>query len=331
MADLKRKRWYRLLSGKVKATCKIWSSVKPTASLRLAPDTEARSVATSILLRRLRPQNEQQRRALEATADEILAKIKDLEEMSITERSENLLGGAFGQAFWFHGQLSGLTATWEFQVRLLGVKLGVLPNVPIENKSKENRSKKSVQHRTLSDTISEINRITGHRLNLKLTELSGLRDAVVHCNPQAMKAYSQPVFGKERLKNIRGDVVVMSLDVSKVQNMGDVVEEKEIEEQDLFSWFLEVFNSELPKKAFDRFDESIRSLDLLVGFAALSFGERKTVFDNLVFHGKKPSLAEMEMYQKDLDRPYLRAQTDAKVYFDEISKCFKNLKSSDSK
>lgn len=148
----------------------------------------------------------------------------------------------------------------------------------------------------MSDTIKEIHAKTGQRLDLQLIELAGLRDAIVHCNPQGMKAYSQAVFGKGKTENMRGNVVVISVGPKKIQNLSDLKEESEIEEQELFGWFIEVFNSGLPKKIFDRFDESIRSLDALVMFAASSFDGRERVFRNLFFEGKLPTESDIALY-----------------------------------
>ena len=207
----------------------------------------------------------------------------------------------------------------------MGSKFGISPNTPANNKSKENRAKKSVQHISLADTIKELNKKSNHRLNLRFNELSGLRDSIIHCNPQAMKPYSQALFGKNGTKNLRGNVITISVGSGKIQNMSDVKHEAEIESLDLFGWFIEVFNSGLPKKAFDAFDESIRAIDTLITFSACCFDERKGIFKKLAIDGKALAEEDIVLFEQYFAKPFHSDPKDAREFLSKVSSCFKNL------
>lgn len=78
---------------------------------------------------------------------------------------------------------------WEFRIRLFIQKVGISSYVPRENRTNQNRANRSIQQKKLSDLIKELNQITGQRLTLKLLQLSDLRDTIIHCNSQGMRAY----------------------------------------------------------------------------------------------------------------------------------------------
>ncbi len=316
------------LKYKIITTKEIWLSKKSFRVIEVAEDSHIRAQIKSVLYERLRPDSAQHAIVIEGAIEEIIAQIKKSPTLSLTKQLEDIfqIGEPLNQAFWFHSQLAGLTATWEFKVRFLGQKFGISPNTPVEKKSKENRAKKSVQHINLSDTIKEIQRRTGDRLNLRLIELSGLRDAIVHCNPQGIKAYSQSIFGKQKIKHLRGNVVTVSVGSGKIHTISDIDNEMEIEAQELFGWFIEVFNSGLPKKAFDVFDQSIRSIELLTSFAASSFDDRKDAFKKIAIDGCLPSDKDIELFQAYFSLPYYAGPKDAKEYFSKITACFRNLR-----
>lgn len=219
----------RLIRKKLLAVYQILKAKRITSTVPIAPDNEARAIIEIALRSRLKVTNAEQDLSIKAFADEILSAIKVPAEKPSHKRAEELVDGVMDQAFWFHGQLAGLTTTWEFKIRILGNKLGIRPNVPIEAKSKKNRANRSVEHRTLKDTIKEINKVCGNRLNLKLLELCDLRDSIVHCNPQGIRAYATQLFGKDVLKPLRGNVVVFSLSGGGLKNLSDVHDEIESE------------------------------------------------------------------------------------------------------
>ena len=261
----------KIFIKKIKATCLIWQSKGLFRTILLAPEVEARVAINQILRGKIPVKNVQHDLFVNNMADEILQRITTPQGEPTNDKIEKLLDGAFAQAFWFHSQLAGLTTLWEFRVRAFAQKLGINSNVPISSKSKKNKANKSVQHLKLSDIIKEIDRITSNRLTLKLQGYNELRNAIVHCNPQGMKVYAELPLGKDALSNIRGNVMVLNIDSGKTVNLSEVKSEAAIEEQDTFGWFLEVFSSKLPKRAFEEFEKSITALNQLIEFSAISF------------------------------------------------------------
>lgn len=314
------------IKKKIRAIVEIAKARSIRATIPLAPDNEARVNIVSVLKSRMRVENEEQNLAMFTMADEILSKIKKVEEKSTNQKIEDLLDGLLNQAFWYHGQLAGLSTIWEFRVRIFGNKLGVRPNVPLEQKSSKNRANKSIQHRTLKDTIKEINKRCGQRLSLRLLELCDLRDSIVHCNPQGIRSYATQIFGKESLKPVRGNVVVLHIPNNGIKNLSDVNDEKEAEDQDIIGWFLEVFNSGLPKKAFAEFERSIRALDLLIAFHAYSFEDRSLIFNKVVIDGHRPTTEDIAKFDAYFSSPYSPGKQDVNIFFENIVDCFKNLK-----
>lgn len=318
MKSLVKQRFVR----KVKATIAIWRATEIWKTIRIAPDNEARNIIDVALQKRLKVQTSEHALALKGMADEILSKLKQPQDESMKERVDRLLTGVTDQAFWYHGQLAGLTTTWEFRVRFLALKLGIKSNVPVDQKSKKSKANKSVQHRELSEVIKEINKKTGNRLALKLLELSDLRNAIVHCNRQAIKAYAKPLLGKDAFKKIRGNVVVMKLDGGEITNLSDVQGEDEIEDHDLFGFFLDTFNSEMPKRAFSLFEESIHRINLLVELAAICFDERAEVFELILLEGNWPDEEMKKKFTAYFSSPACPVRRDTEDFFKSLEACF---------
>ncbi|WP_413944778.1 hypothetical protein [Bdellovibrio sp. HCB-162] len=291
--------------------------------ITVTDEAMTRAMMNKVLVKNLRPKSHQQMTALENTTEEILANIKSSNSFSADKQYEAIQDGALNQAYWFHAQLSGLVATWEFKIRLFGEMVGAKSSVPIKHKSKRNRAKKSIEHRKLSDVISDINRVSGNRLTLRLPELSALRDAIVHCNPQSMKPYAQAVIGKDALARHRGNVFIADFSGAPPINLSDLKEEHEVENQPLFGWFLEVFNSGLPKKAFDVFGESISAIDHLAHFKAISFDGREQTFKNVFTLGKIPTGEEIQNYERYFSQNGAPEDKTAEDYFKRLSKHLK--------
>ncbi len=296
-------------------------------TLKLAPDSEARIQIMAVLKKRFRIENIESSQTAQLTADEILARIKMPQERSMYEIGEEVFEGAISEALWYHTQLSGLTAGWELRVRFLAIKLGIRPNVPIPDKSKQNRANKSVQHRSLKNTIEEVQRLTGGRLDLRLFELAGLRDSIVHCNPHGMRAYAKQLLGKQKVTPLRGNVVVASFGQgNSPRNLSDIEDEAEAEDQDLFGWFIEVFNSGLPKVAYKEFEDSMRSLNVLTLFHSLCFDDRADTFEKVVIRGNQPDEKDIAKFQAYFSAPYsTHKDLDANQFFSEVTSCFRAL------
>lgn len=311
------KQFIKTIKKKLAAIQQILKAKRIVASIQMAPDNEARAIICNVLRSKFRITNAEQDLSLNAIADELLAKLKLPQEKPMREELETLVDGIMDQAFWYHGQLAGLTTTWEFKVRIFANKLGIRPNVPVEEKSKRNRANASVEHRSLKDTIKELNKSCGNHLALKLLELCDLRDSIVHCNPNAIRAYATQLFGKNILKPLRGNVVVFSLSASDMKNLSDVKDEVETENQDIVGWFLEVFNSGLPKKAFAAFGESINALELLISFHASCFDDRSDIFRKVVIEGVRPTEEDIAKFRAYFALPYA-PKLDADAYFRKI-------------
>ncbi|WP_413560537.1 hypothetical protein [Bdellovibrio sp. HCB209] len=309
--------------SKLRKTLVVWFSKKEPVLVDVTKEARARGLVESVLFKRFNSINEQNRNVLRATADEIIRTLNH-SSWSVEDRGAIMGNAAFSQAYWFHSQLSGLAARWEFELRIFGYKLGISSNVPILEKSKKNRALRSIQHIKLSDLIKKIDKECAPQLkaNLNLLRLSNFRDAIVHCNPQGMKAYAVEILGKEAVKNIRGEVVVISLNGPGARNLGDEMSESQIEEVDLFGWFLEIFNSKLPKVAFDEFGYSLERLQDLIHFAALSYDGRESIFKDFISHGRPVTDEDASLYRDS----YIFREKGCSVgdFFNRINLLLKN-------
>lgn len=317
-------RRFNILRRKIRAMWGIFRAKEVLKTIYIASDIEAVDLIFQTLQKKISPQS-LRNLDLNSVAEEILCVLKNPQERSTEALIDELLDGAFRQTHRNLVHLAGLTTAWEFRVRILANKIGISSNVPIELKSRKNKATKSVEHKSLSTVIKEFNVKTGQRSKLKLLELSELRNSIVHCNPHGIKTYAIPMFGKGVLKPIRGNVVVISTSDGSVKNIGDLSTEDEIENLDVFGWFLEIFNSKLPRLAFAEFEQSMRVLDTLIEFAAISFGARKAVFDKIIFQGYFPSQEDINLYREYFDSRHGRAKPDVTKYFAVMTSAF-NLK-----
>lgn len=314
-----------IVKRKYQATFAIWKSWKSVSMISVTDEAMTRAMVNRILAKYIQPSSRQHMVVLENATDEIIKNLNSFTDSGPGEKSKVMRDGALTQAHWFHAQLCGLTATWEFKIRLFGDLLGLKSNVPISQKARRNRNNNSVEHRKLSIIISEIHTLTGNRLNLKLTELSSFRDSIVHCNPQSMKSYAESVLGKHALKNFKGNVFLADFSGSPPINLSDLKSEHEVEEQPLFGWFIEVFNSGLPKRAFDIFSESIEAIDLLAHFKALSFDDCAGVFRKVVFEGVPPNEEEIAAFDKFFKTNSHFGIKDGRAFLTKITNCFRDL------
>ena len=313
---LKKPSFLQILKYRVLTTVALWKNPKNFRAITYYEETEARIAILQTLSKICPVESNAHEMKIHSIADEIFNKLKNPPSPCLDERILALGSDPFRQAFWYHTQLSGLTVQWEFKIRLFAQKIGISTYEPIDKKSKQNRSKGSIQQKKLSKIVSEITSLTNNRLTLKLTELLGLRDAIVHCNPQAMRPYTQAILGQNALKKFRGDVMLFEIPDNSLTNLSDIPDGDGVEDYDLISWFLEIFNSGLLKEAFDIFDKSITALNDLTLFAAYSFDDREETFKALMIKGVFPSIEEIELY----DKSQVRVPEDQKINFTELFK-----------
>lgn len=308
---------------KIKAIISIIKAKGISKTIKILPSNEMKVVIENILKKHFKVQTLQHDILAKSISDEIFAKISSPTSKVTSESLEGLLDGVLSVAFWNHSQLAALTTIWEFRIRLLGVKLGISPYQSSERKSKKNRANNSIEHIKLSDTIREIEKKTGSRLTLRLMDLNNLRDVIIHCNSHGIRKYSEALFGKNKLADVRGNVLVVHLNTNTHTNLSSV--ESEPEKHDVFSWFLEMFNSKLPELIFNRFEESVKSLDTLIDFSAASFENRKQIWERLFFEGKCLSSADISAYQKYFESSANSMKRNTDEYFKVVLNSFKNL------
>lgn len=309
--------------AKTYATFAIWRRPRILRLISYSDETRALAVVEQVLSQRLVIQSAEHAQNVRSIAEEIFAKLQEPPSSSLDERLQALGDGVATQAFWFHGQLAGITTMWEFRIRLFVQKIGMSSYVPRERRTNRNRANRSIQQKRLSEIIKELDQVTGGRLKLKLSQLSDLRDTIVHCNSQGMRAYARIALGRDALAGVRGDVIVFTPHNNEMINLSNVADGENPEEHELFSWFLEVFNSVLPKKAFKAFENSIIALNKLTEFAALSEGGREHIFKRLMLEGIFPLPDEIELYRTIFEAMPGNQNRDLTQFFTDLRAYFK--------
>jgi hypothetical protein len=196
---------------------------------------------------------------------------------------------------------AGITCFWEVQVKLLASQLGI--------EIYEGTARAKAKSPTLVDLepiIEEIKRKLP-KLEFNFGRLVNLRNAMVHGNFHQIRSAAGESKRAAVRNSFKGNVLQVNLGaVAQSKNLSEIQELEQIRKAGLYSWFLDVGNSELFETIILEFQDGIDLISAVVSLKSLSFNETKEAFNKLCIRGEKFSEDEREAFLKArviLDRP----------------------------
>jgi hypothetical protein len=193
--------------------------------------------------------------------------------------------------FFRFAQVCGIMGLWELNLRMFAARLDVDVRRPENERGK--RSGHLVDYADLSDVISALNpKIKA--LNLELVGLNRLRNKFVHGNFQAAREMVTARLTKMERERYKGQVIAISLDDGRLTNLSEKLLKKDLEAQDQFAWFLEVFETELFDAIFESFQDSLLVIHDMILLRSLCFDRAQGAFDRLVADGVQLEGASLE-------------------------------------
>lgn len=226
--------------------------------------------------------------------DSIVSKFN--QKSSLTENFKTTVDGVFHHQMWFFSAVSGYAALWELQVKFLAEHLGIETKEHPSKRSKHHKKNRIMTNRDLRFIISDIEKKISRNFDLRLTNLNGLRSSLVHGNFDQLRILANSCKHNYK-KEHQGNVFVFSFDKPEAgANLSKNLPQQTKEQQSLFSWFIEITNTQLLREVWHLFDKSVMQINCLINFGSYSFDDRKEIFEKVVLNGEKITPEMMNKY-----------------------------------
>lgn len=313
-----RKAWQKVRK-KIRGIILVWKNDSSLIFLKTEDQFLRENIANGIRKGWRGPNNAKETDFFWKLVDEVWAQVTNNDGRSIQSIKSAAMDGFLSQQFQYYSFLCGFVCSWELQFKILAENYNVRTAKTSSEKSKKDRLLGTVVYRDTADIIKDFNKVTGYKLNLRLEELSKLRNALVHGSLQQLRRYAN-VSGKEIKERHKGNVMMVSLSGEDAVNLSTNHSDDERDGQAIFGWFLEGTNSALLHDIFIEFEKSFEQLKALMTFKAFESGHEKD-FEK-VFKGQKLTKAEEEEWFKMIGI----VSVPNPNFFKVLYTCFKKLK-----
>lgn len=261
----------------------------------ITEEQKIRGIIISELGKGLKIDNVEQHFQINAITDSIVSKM--FNKASFEESFKTTVSGVTEQNMWFFSSVAGYAALWELKVKLLAEHLGIEIKEPPDKRSKHHKKNRIMTNRELSSIISDINKKISINFDLRLTNLNALRSSLVHGNFDQLRILANNCKHNYK-KEHQGNVFVFSINnPSEGVNLSQNLPQQTREQQNTYSWFLEVTNTHLLREVWRIFEDSIKKITCIVDFGSFSFDERRILYENVLFKGEKLTPQMMDSYQ----------------------------------
>lgn len=165
----------KIAKNKFLATWQILKSPGYLKPIQISEMEAARAKISSVLQTELRIQGCRQEQALLEITDKITAKLyeSDFASLSLLKNQDDL----FRIPMWEYSLICSLSALWEWRVKLLAERLDISTG---RKQLQSNGEVLAFRFRNMELIINDINSQTRNRLNLRLHDLRGIRNSLLH-------------------------------------------------------------------------------------------------------------------------------------------------------
>jgi hypothetical protein len=231
----------------------------------------------------------------------VVFKLRKLESMSLADFIKNRQPPILSGRMIIYTIAAGIASFWEVHVKLLAQHIGI---EIYEDFNRPNAKSPSIKD--IEPIVDEIKKRLPN-IEFNFGRLINLRNATVHGNFHQIRT----VASESRKKNVResykGNVLQVDLSgISESKNLSSLTEFESIKKSGLFSWFLDVGNSELLESVVQEFQASVDLTMSVVSIKSLSFKETAGYFDQFCVRGEKLTAEQKEFFletRKSVDQP----------------------------
>lgn len=306
---------------KIKAIKEVLKYESFELSSVLSPENEFKIIIGQEFKKLFNPKDVKEEQYILNSIDKISSKVfsKKSKEQSFLDTVD----GIFGQQMWFYSVVCGYASLWEMKVKLLASRYGVEIKKPYELRNKKNKKFNITVYKDLSEIIEDFQLTTNKLFKLEFRSLADIRSAVVHSNFDQLRILINNCSPKIKSSH-KGNVIVFNpiMPGEKIQNLSDSLDKDQKEAQDIFGWFIEGTNSQLLEDVWNLFDASVANLNMLIEFKAISFDDRKAIFDGVISGKIKIGQKEKDQYQRYFDTSPTMKGLKADEYFERLNLLF---------
>lgn len=323
------KRSFKRYVRKFKAIKEILQADELQRLTKIPTPEVAKALVLSVLQKNYpEPENAHHVRQLHSIADEISKVLEQSHEDIVKKGIRDLTDGYLKNQIWFFITIAGVATFWEFQLRLFAARMGIKLNREPSKKSKKNKNIKAVEYRDLTDIIDDLSEKISPEVgsSLELKRIMEIRNTIVHCNFQQLRTYLNLPQSHKVKESLRGNLVVAELATGGILNLSDSLSEDQIESQDIYGWFLEAASSTTLSEALYQLEYSIKKINTLVDFKAMSFEKREYIWRNFINNGKKPTSSDIDLFQVYFDEMPSKQEMKAQAFFKSLNDDFPKLK-----